>query len=395
MDYAKVKDLMRTFGPAWLVMIADVDVASIVTGLQAGASWGYRMAILMLVLAVPLFFIQDVAGTLGTVGGLGLGTAIRKLYGRRAAALASVPMAVTDVLEYVAEYAGIALGLSLLGLPVLPGLLAVFALHIFVAWTGRYRHAEAVLLPVSFILVVALVASAVAVRADPARVASALISPPPLTNGSFDYMVAASVGAVIMPWMLFFHSGADARKGLTRCDLRSERLETLIGAVVSEVLMAITVVDGVAVGDTGNYLDPASMIGALRPFGSLARYVMGVGFVTAGFLALVVVSLASAWGVIESLGITRGTNAYRAVYILESVPALLVVMLTRNLVALMIGLMVSFTVVLAPLLYLLGRIASRVDLMGDQALRGWRAAVYWTLSALVVISGIAALIASA
>jgi len=67
LDYAKIRDYMRTFGPAWLVMIADVDVASIVTGLQVGASWGYRMVLVMLLLAVPLFVIQDVAGTLGTV----------------------------------------------------------------------------------------------------------------------------------------------------------------------------------------------------------------------------------------------------------------------------------------------------------------------------------------
>lgn len=391
MNYSKVRDTLRTFGPAWLVMIADVDVASIVTGLQAGASWGYRMALVMLILAVPLFFIQDVAGTLGTVAGLGLGTAIRRLYGKRVATLASIPMAITDVLEYIAEYAGIALGLSLLGLPVVPGLLAVFALHIFVAWTGRYRHAEAALLPVSFVLVAAIVASAAAMRADPLTVMRSMFSPPPLANGSFDYMLAASVGAVIMPWMLFFHSGADARKGLTKSDLRFERLETLVGAIVSEVLMAITVVDGVAIGGAGDLLNFSAMVDALRPFGSLARYVMGVGFLSAGFLALVVVSMASAWGVIESLGLKRDTKAYRAVYVVESIPAIVIVLLSRNLVSLMIGLMVSFTIVLAPSLYLLGSIASRRDIMGDQALSGWRAALYWALSALILASGLVAL----
>jgi Mn2+ and Fe2+ transporters of the NRAMP family len=218
LDYAKIKDYMRTFGPAWLVMIADVDVASIVTGLQVGASWGYRMVLVMLLLAVPLFVIQDVAGTLGTVSGMGLGTAVRRLYGRRVATAAAIPMALLDVLEYVAEYAGIALGLGLLGLPVLPMLLLVFVLHIVVAWTGRYRHVEAFLLPFSFLLVATIVASVAMTRLDPAAVMGSMVAGMPLQDREFDYMLAASVGSVIMPWMLFFHSGADARKGLSRKD---------------------------------------------------------------------------------------------------------------------------------------------------------------------------------
>jgi len=392
LDYAKIKDYMRTFGPAWLVMIADVDVASIVTGLQVGASWGYRMVLVMLLLAVPLFVIQDVAGTLGTVSGMGLGTAVRRLYGRRVAMAAAIPMALLDVLEYVAEYAGIALGLGLLGLPVLPMLLLVFVLHIVVAWTGRYRHVEAFLLPFSFLLVATIVASVAMTRLDPAAVMGSMVAGMPLQDREFDYMLAASVGSVIMPWMLFFHSGADARKGLSRKDLRPERAETLVGALVSEVLMAITVIDGVAIGDVRGYLDPSIMVAALRPFGQAARYIMGLGFAFSGFLALIVISLASAWGFMESLGIRRGSTTFRLIYVLESLPALLVVLISRNLVELMLDLMVSFTIVLAPLLYLLGRVASRSDVMGEERLKGARAAAYWALSALVVASGLVALI---
>ena len=67
-------------------------------------------------------------------------------------------------------------------------------------------------------------------------------------------------------------------------------------------------------------------------------------------------------------------------------------LISRNLVELMLDLMVSFTIVLAPLLYLLGRVASRSDVMGEERLKGARAVAYWALSALVVASGLVALI---
>ena len=85
-----IRELLRNFGPAWLVMIADVDIASIVTGLQAGSVWGYRMIFVMVLLIVPLFFIQDAAGRLGIASGYGLGAATRRYFGRKVAIAAAI-----------------------------------------------------------------------------------------------------------------------------------------------------------------------------------------------------------------------------------------------------------------------------------------------------------------
>ena len=51
-----------SFGPAWLVMIADVDAASIITAAETGAMYNYGLIWLLLVLIIPLFFIQEAAG---------------------------------------------------------------------------------------------------------------------------------------------------------------------------------------------------------------------------------------------------------------------------------------------------------------------------------------------
>ncbi len=43
-------------------MIADVDVASIITGLQSGAAWRCRIMFVMAILTIRLFIIQDATG---------------------------------------------------------------------------------------------------------------------------------------------------------------------------------------------------------------------------------------------------------------------------------------------------------------------------------------------
>jgi len=390
-DAATIRNWARVFGPAWLVMMADIDIASIVTGLQAGATWGYRMVFVMLVLILPLFVIQDAAGRLGTAGGMGLGEAIYRFFGRRIAVASALPMAISDFLEYVAEYAGIAIGLYLIGIPVFLGLLVAFAIHTFIVLGRQYREAEIILLPLSFIVVASILVSVFLFHVDVSRLVSEGLSPfQPYGDRSFQFLMAASIGAVVMPWMLYFHSGADSRKKLQVADLKLERLETLVGAVVSEILMAVIVIDGAHLVSSGDFLNPEEIGRALSPLGASAPLLMGVGFLFAGFLALVVISLGSAWGALEALG-KSSRRAFLAVYATESLPALALVILIGNYVQLMLNLMVLYTIIIIPSLVLMGKLISNPKVMNGRQYGRGEMVVYWLMSAMVVAGGIVGL----
>lgn len=384
----KATAVTKVFGPAWLVMMADVDVASIITALQAGSVWGYRMIFVMIVLTVPLFFIQDATGRLGAAGGMGLGHAILKNYGRNTAVIASLPMALSDFLEYVAEFAGMAIGFILLHLPVLPGLLFVFVLHAAVVIGRQYKEAEAVLLPISFVLLAVILATAVVFPANSQRLITTGLTPlQPYLNRNFDYLMAASIGAVIMPWMLYFQSGAASRKSLTISDLRKQRWVTLIGAIISELLMCVIVIDGTHIAATGSFITIESISHEVAGLGSYATLALGIGFIAAGFLALVVVSLGSAWGVLEGLGL-RSRKSFTYVYLAESIPALLTVILISNYVELMLNLMVVYTVIVIPSLYFLGRLVTSRKVMKEGAYTSAQAMIYYAMASSIVIGGL-------
>ncbi|MGC9116259.1 MAG: NRAMP family divalent metal transporter [Conexivisphaera sp.] len=398
MDAEGIARLMRTFGPAWLVMIADVDVASIVTGLQDGASWGYRMVFVMLILTVPLFFLQDAAGRLGTVSGMCLGRAIREKHGGRSVAIAAMPMALADFMTYVVEFAGVALGARLLGAPPLLAVAAAFPAFLAVVATERYRTAEAVLLPVSFMLVAAVVASVAFFPVDVRSLLLEGLSPvQPYADPGYGFLFAASIGAVIMPWMLFFHSGADARKGLGKSDLPAERLETLIGAVVSEILMSITVIDGYGLrivdGGSAVSITPSEIAGLLRPLGPASSAVMGVGFVAAGFLALAVAAMASGWGFLSALGSSSRRVGF-LYYAVMGAAAAAVAVASTDIVALMLDLMAAYTLVILPPLYYLGRLVSDPSIMRGHPLAAWERAIYWAMVAVVFGGGLCGIILS-
>ena len=111
----------------------------------------------------------------------------------------------------------------------------------------------------------------------------------------------------------------------------------------------------------------------------------------AGFLALVVVSLGSAWGVMEATG-SASRRSFLAIYVAESSPALLLVILTTSYVPLILGLMVSFTIVIIPSLYFLGRLVSDPGTMRGREHGRWARRAFWAASAIVVGGGILGLL---
>jgi NRAMP (natural resistance-associated macrophage protein)-like metal ion transporter len=140
---SRIRELMKTWGPAWLVMIADVDAASVITAAENGAVYGTKLIWFLLLLIIPLFIVQEVAGRIGCVTGKGLGELIRENYSRRTAILAAVPMAGTDILSYIIEYTGAAIGLQMFGIPPFISIPSVFVVHLMLVYkksTLRWRN---------------------------------------------------------------------------------------------------------------------------------------------------------------------------------------------------------------------------------------------------------------
>jgi len=70
-------------GPGLLVMLADTDAGNVVTGVQAGAQWGYRLLpLLLLLLLIPmLYMVQELTVRLGICTGRGHAELIRERFG--------------------------------------------------------------------------------------------------------------------------------------------------------------------------------------------------------------------------------------------------------------------------------------------------------------------------
>jgi manganese transport protein len=379
----RLGDFRKVFGPAWLVMMADVDAASIITAMQTGASFKYQFIVILLLLIVPLYFICEIAGRVGSVTRKGLGQLIRENFSRTLAVVLSLPMAVTDFLSYVAEYAGIAVGAMIVGVSPFVVLPLAYALHITLVYRRRYASAEKVLLVVSTVMVLAYLAFMTRGVAP----GSALL--PAHLSRSFLFLVAANAGAVVMPFMLFYQTTATAQKDFH--SVQATKLETFLGAILSEVLMVAVVVVSTSLPPDLNLTNDHQVMHAIMSIGGTsAPVIFSVGLIAAGFLALVVISMAGAWGITEALDL-KGDTWFK-IYVLESLPAVAVPLFFGNLISLILALMVAFVFVLIGPVVVLGLLAQNRRLMGEHTLGLFDRVAFWSSVAVVIACGVVALV---
>jgi Mn2+/Fe2+ NRAMP family transporter len=296
-------------GPGLLVMLADTDAGSIITSAQSGAQWGYQLLALQFVLIPVLYIVQELTVRLGLVTGRGHGELIAERFGRGWAWLSVTTLMVACVGAIVTQLSGMAGVGALFGIPSWAMMIGVVGLVLAMVWTGSYLSVERIAIALG-LFELAFVAVACVSHPKSAEV-MAQIGSMPFGNGKYLYYVAANLGAVIMPWMIFYQQSAVLDKGLAPRDLKLARVDTAVGAVITQVVMAaVLIVTAATIGHGGSHAsigDVPSIAHALTPFlgDAMGRIVFAAGMTGAAMVATIVVCLTAAWGVGEVAGFKR------------------------------------------------------------------------------------------
>lgn len=174
------------------------------------------------------------------------------------------------------------------------------------------------------------------------------------------------------------------------------RKETLIGAIATELLMVIAEMAFTGIPRAANssfFATPADLGKVLVPIaGSFSPYIFGIGIIAAGFIALITISMGSAWGVAEALGIS--SRSYWIVYVLESVPAVIAVLVINpaSIIGMVLYLLIFFVFALIAPMAMLWIIGRNRKIMGDLALTAGNQIIYLSILILIVATAVIAVV---
>ncbi len=374
--------LLAVLGPGLLAGLSDDDPAGIATYSILGAKYGYELLWVLALSTAALIVFHELGVRLGIVTGKGLLTLVRERFGPRAADCVLAALIIANTGTLCAEFAGIAAGADLVGgmsryasVPLAGIGVSVLVLR------GSFSRVEHFLLALSAVFV-AYVVSGFLAHPDWGAAAKGTVVPSmPLTRDAL-LVAVATVGTTLAPWGLAFIQSYAVDKRLTVKDLRYERIDVIVGAVLTGVIgLFVVVACAATLHVAGVEIDDArDAATALEPLaGSAAATLFGLGFLGAALLAAAVVPLSTAYSVSETLGrkadlddsFEQAPIFYLSFGAVVAIAAVLVLIPGAPLIQILFLSQALNAVLLLVLLPFIRSLGADRELMGENALGRW------------------------
>ena len=394
--------VLAAMGPGIITAMAGNDAGGIATYSQVGALFGYKSLWAMPIMCILLIVVQLIASRMGAVTGKGFAALIRERFGIRLTALAMVALLIGNVATIVSQFAGIASGLEMFGVPrtitVIITAAAVWALIV----QGNYRSVERVFLILSLVFVTYIIAAVMA-EPDWENAIASTFTPQIVGDTTYLSLMIAMIGTTIAPWMIFNLQSNVVEKGMTPDDSLSMRADAISGTVVAVVVAwFIVVTTGTVLFPEGISVESATDAAlALEPFaGPYARILFAVGLIGASFLAACVLPLTTAFVICEAFGWEAGVSftwneapMFKGIItFVVAFSALVVLIPGMNLMAMMLFSQFICGVILPVLLVFMALIAADQRIMGAYRIKIVPRILLWLTVAIVTVLTVALLV---
>lgn len=391
------KRVLAAMGPGMVAALAGADAGGVATYSSAGALFGYGQLWTVPVMCLLLIVAQETAARMGCVTGKGFASLIREQFGVRMSTLAMLALLISNTTVTLSEFAGIASGFALFGIPAYVSVpiaaVAIWALTM----SGSYHRIEKILLLISCAFVTYVVAG-VMVGPDWGDALNATLIPRFSTDPQYFSVLVANIGTTIAPWMIFLAQSNVVEKNARAEDLPYQRIDTVTGSVVASAISWFIILT------TGAVLFPAGIAvngaedaaSALAPLvGPYAEALFGAGLVGASFLAACVLPGITSSAICEAFGWERGADrswqeapVYRGIITaIIYLSAVIVIVPNVNLFGIMMLAQVINGVLLPVLLVFMVLIAGDRHVMGRFANgRIWDGLTWFTIIAVVILT---------
>lgn len=300
-------------GPGLITAVADNDASGVATYTVAASMYGMASQYLVIPTTILLAVTQEIGARISIVTGKGLGSLIREKYG--------VKMSIGIFLLYffvnqtvvLQNVTGLKSSIQLFGLPWKIVLFLTCILLVLMVIKLNFKKLQKIFL-FMILFYVAYVISAILVNPDWGEaIQESFILPKKvdLLDANYWFSLIAVLGTTVTLWGQFFISSYIVDKGLTKSDLKFNKVEVYGGAFLTNFLswmMAIAVTFTLFANKI-IVTDGFEAAKAIEPLaGSFSSSLFAIGLFAASILGLFIVPLATAYVFTEMFGYERTLN---------------------------------------------------------------------------------------
>jgi Mn2+/Fe2+ NRAMP family transporter len=369
---------LAALGPGLIAANAGNDAGGIATYSSVGASYGYSLLWMIVLITISVGVVQEMCARMGAVTGKGLSALMRENFGLRMVAFAMFALLIANGGTAISEFVGIGAALGLVGIPPIVGVPAMAARLWWLVARGSYRRVEIIFLCLTLAFF-AYPISAVLAHPDWGTVARQTVIPSFQLNAAYIFAFVATVGTTITPYMQVYVQSSVAEKNVSMRRYKFERADVYSGTLFSNLVTGFIIVcTGATLYIHHIHITMADDAAkALVPFvGPYAKLVFGAGLFGASTLAAAVLPLATGYSLTEAFGLERGVDkSWRQAPAFWSIFTGLIVLgavvgmfIPRGAVVQLLLLVQAINGLLLPILLLfIIRLVGRRELMGSYA----------------------------
>lgn len=420
----KVSHFLHILGPGIVTGAADDDPSGIATYSQAGAQFGFKTPWTMLFTYPLMTAVQDACVRVGAVTGKGLAAVVRDHYPKKVLYPVLGLVVMANTLNIGSDIGAMAASAHLL-LPAIPipVLATAFAVSILLLEVlVPYKKYIQVLKWLAAILFAYMI-TAFLVQVPWSEALIATVTPQFELNKEFLLIIVAIFGTTISPYLFFWETsnvvedeivahrlpmnGGEPR--LSKAYLRDLRIDNAFGMFFSN-LMAwfIIIVGAVVLNQSGvtNITTAADAAKALEPLvdgfpnaGFLAKLIFSIGVIGIGLQSIPVLAGSSSYAVAETFNWKEGlfrkfqqARGFYLVIIAGTLTGLLFNFIGFDPIKALILTAVFNGIAAVPLIYLVARISSREDIMGEHKSGIWSKLGLWIAFGVMGVFAVALLL---
>ncbi|MBB3058700.1 NRAMP family divalent metal transporter [Mucilaginibacter gotjawali] len=392
---AKVKGFWRKLGPGLVTGAADDDPSGIATYSQTGAQFGYGQLWTALYMLPLMIAVQEACARIGLVTGKGITTIVREQYSKGVLYAVVGLVVVANTINIGADLGAMAAAAQLL-VPAPFILLTLFFTTVILLLEvfTNYRVYAKILKWLALTLL-AYPITVFIVNQPWATILKATVIPHFEFSFAFLFIITGVLGTTISPYMFFWESSQEVeedkekklikKKGkpsISTFIVNKMRLDNSFGMIFSEfatwsiIVVAATVLHNSGVKNINTAADAAKAIEPLvHSFphaGFLSKLIFSIGIIGLGMLAIPVLSGSAAYSVANAFNWKASLNlkfnkakGFYIIIIAATLVGLLLNFIGVNPVKALVYAAVLNGVAAVPLLYLILKISSDENIMGE------------------------------
>ena len=308
----KIKDLLKSIGPGFIIAAVVLGPGSITTSAKIGATQGYDLLWVIIIAAISMAVYINMSTRFGVLHDKSILGVIAEKYGRWFSRIIGISAFLAALSFQFGNNLGVGMGMkTITGIDarVWPLLFTPFAIILIFYAKNLYKTLEKLMMIMVMIMISAFVINLVFIKPDLLATAGGFIP------SSFDMdnfrQLAAIVGTTFVLHCALYQSYLVQKKGWKIEDKSKSIKDSNLGVMLLALMSVLVIVTAAAtlkpLGITVNSAaDMALQLEVL--FGSFAKNIFALGFVAAAFSSLLVNAVIGGGLLSDGLGMGKSMD---------------------------------------------------------------------------------------